>query len=111
MLDPILEGYVERDLSVGELVAAGYDEATVRRVIELVDRAEYKRRQAPPGVRVTSRAFGKDRRMPDHEPLPRWEAPLEELTPGPGRAGPAGTAPQGTGGGGAAPGAAPPERS
>lgn len=64
VLDPIIEGYVERDLSVGELVAAGHDEATVRRVIEMVDRAEYKRRQAPPGVRVTSRAFGKDRRMP-----------------------------------------------
>ena len=111
MLDPILEGYVERDLSVGELVAAGHDEATVRRVIELVDRAEYKRRQAPPGVRVTSRAFGKDRRMPITNRFRAWEAPLEELTPGPGRAGPAGTAPQGTGGGGAAPGAAPPERS
>jgi len=110
-LDPILEGYVERDLSVGELVAAGHDEATVRRVIELVDRAEYKRRQAPPGVRVTSRAFGKDRRMPITNRFRAWEAPLEELTPGPGRAGPAGTAPQGTGGGGAAPGAAPPERS
>ena len=64
VLDPILEGYVERDLSVRELVEEGHDEATVRRVIELVDRAEYKRRQAPPGVRVTSRAFGKDRRMP-----------------------------------------------
>ncbi len=63
-LDPILEGYVERDLSVAELVEAGHDEETVRRVIALVDRAEYKRRQAPPGVRVTSRAFGKDRRMP-----------------------------------------------
>ncbi|MCU1488735.1 MAG: nadE, partial [Acidimicrobiaceae bacterium] len=64
VLDPILEGYVERDLSVGELVELGYNEATVRKVIELVDRSEYKRRQAPPGVRVTSRAFGKDRRMP-----------------------------------------------
>ena len=63
-LDPILEGYVERDLSVQELVAEGHDEPTVRRVIDLVDFAEYKRRQAPPGVRVTSRAFGKDRRMP-----------------------------------------------
>jgi NAD+ synthase (glutamine-hydrolysing) len=63
-LDPILEGYVERDLTVAELVAAGHDEATVRNVIALVDRAEYKRRQAPPGPRVTSRGFGKDRRMP-----------------------------------------------
>jgi NAD+ synthase (glutamine-hydrolysing) len=63
-LDPILEGYVERDESAEELVRAGHDPAAVRKVIALVDRAEYKRRQAPPGVRVTSRAFGKDRRMP-----------------------------------------------
>jgi NAD+ synthase (glutamine-hydrolysing) len=64
VLDPILEGYVEQDRTVEELVAAGFDESLVRRVIRLVDRAEYKRRQAPPGVRVTTRAFGKDRRMP-----------------------------------------------
>jgi NAD+ synthase (glutamine-hydrolysing) len=64
VLDPILEGYVERDLTVSDLVAEGFDEATVRRVIDLVDHAEYKRRQAPPGPRVTSRGFGKDRRMP-----------------------------------------------
>ncbi len=63
-LDPILQGYVELDKSVEELVADGHDAATVRKVIELVDRAEYKRRQAAPGPRVTSRAFGKDRRMP-----------------------------------------------
>jgi NAD+ synthase (glutamine-hydrolysing) len=64
ILDPILEGYVEQDLSLADLVAAGFAEDTVRRVIGLVDRAEYKRRQAPPGVKVTTRAFGKDRRMP-----------------------------------------------
>jgi NAD+ synthase (glutamine-hydrolysing) len=64
VLDPILEGYVERDLSVADLVELGHDEATVRRVVALVDGSEYKRRQGPPGVRVTSRAFGKDRRMP-----------------------------------------------
>jgi NAD+ synthase (glutamine-hydrolysing) len=64
VLDPILEGYVEKDLTVSDLVSAGFDEATVRRVIDLVDHAEYKRRQAPPGPRVTSRGFGKDRRMP-----------------------------------------------
>ena len=64
VLDPILEGYVERDLTVSGLVAAGFEAATVRRVIDLVDHAEYKRRQAPPGPRVTSRGFGKDRRMP-----------------------------------------------
>ncbi len=64
VLDPILEGYVEQDLTVEDLVAAGFEAATVRRVIDLVDHAEYKRRQAPPGPRVTSRGFGKDRRMP-----------------------------------------------
>ncbi|HET9772680.1 MAG TPA: NAD+ synthase, partial [Acidimicrobiia bacterium] len=64
VLDPILEGYVEGDRSVTELEAEGYDPATVRRVARLVDRSEYKRRQAPPGVRVSPKAFGKDRRLP-----------------------------------------------
>ncbi|MBV9411209.1 MAG: NAD(+) synthase, partial [Acidimicrobiia bacterium] len=63
-LDPILEAYIEDDLTAGELVQAGYDAGLVRRVVTLVDRAEYKRRQAPPGVRVTPKAFGKDRRLP-----------------------------------------------
>jgi NAD+ synthase (glutamine-hydrolysing) len=64
VLDPILERYVEQDWSLQELVAAGHDEATVRRVIQLVDSAEYKRRQAAPGIKITPRAFGKDRRLP-----------------------------------------------
>jgi NAD+ synthase (glutamine-hydrolysing) len=64
LLDPILERYVEDDWNIGELVAAGFDEAVVREVVALVDRAEYKRRQAPPGVKITARAFGKDRRLP-----------------------------------------------
>jgi len=63
-LDPILRGYVEDDRSYEEMVAAGHDPATVTRVIQLVDRSEYKRRQAPPGVKITPRAFGRDRRMP-----------------------------------------------
>jgi len=63
-LDPILERYVEADWSLPELVAAGYDEALVRRVLQLVDGSEYKRRQAAPGVKITPRAFGKDRRLP-----------------------------------------------
>jgi len=63
-LDPILRGYVEEDRSPEELVAAGHDAETVARVIQLVDRSEYKRRQAPPGVKITPRAFGRDRRMP-----------------------------------------------
>ena len=64
VLDPILEAYVEDDLTAGELEAAGFNPELVRRVVRLVDRAEYKRRQYPPGVRVTPKAFGKDRRVP-----------------------------------------------
>ncbi|HVL07188.1 MAG TPA: NAD+ synthase [Acidimicrobiales bacterium] len=63
-LDPILLAYVEGDATAADLVAAGFDSQLVRRVVTLVDRAEYKRRQAPPGVRVTPKAFGKDRRLP-----------------------------------------------
>jgi NAD+ synthase (glutamine-hydrolysing) len=63
-LDPILRGYIEEDQSPEELVAAGHRPETVARVIQLVDRSEYKRRQAPPGVKITPRAFGRDRRMP-----------------------------------------------
>jgi len=64
VLDPVLEGYVEGDLSIDELVTQGFDRELVERVIRLVDGAEYKRRQAPPGPKVTGRAFGKDRRLP-----------------------------------------------
>jgi len=63
-LDPILRGYIEEDLTPEQLVAAGNRPETVARVIQLVDRTEYKRRQAPPGVKITPRAFGRDRRMP-----------------------------------------------
>ncbi|MGB3681651.1 MAG: NAD+ synthase [Rubrobacteraceae bacterium] len=64
VLDPILEAYVEEDKDLAEIAAAGYDEEDVRKVIQLVDRAEYKRRQAPTGIKITNRAFGRDRRMP-----------------------------------------------
>ena len=64
VLDPILEAYVEDDHTFDEIVAMGFDEAIVRRVMTLVDRNEYKRRQAPPGVKITPRAFGRDRRFP-----------------------------------------------
>jgi NAD+ synthase (glutamine-hydrolysing) len=64
VLDPILEAYVEDDDTADEIIARGYDEATVRRVIGMVDRNEYKRRQAAPGVKITPRAFGRDRRYP-----------------------------------------------
>ena len=64
VLDPIVEGYVEDDLSVNDLIARGHDSDLTRRVARMVDRNEYKRRQAAPGVRVSPKAFGKDRRLP-----------------------------------------------
>jgi NAD+ synthase (glutamine-hydrolysing) len=64
VLDPIVEAYVEDDRSRAELVAMGFDPQVVERITRLVDTAEYKRRQTPPGVRVTPKAFGKDRRVP-----------------------------------------------
>ncbi len=64
VLDPILAMYVEQDRGINEIVAAGFDESEVRRVARLVDRNEYKRRQAPPGVKISQRAFGRDRRYP-----------------------------------------------
>ena len=63
-LDPIIEDYVEEDRSPEEIVAAGADPDLVQRVVEMIDRAEYKRRQAPPGVKITPKAFGRDRRLP-----------------------------------------------
>lgn len=64
VLDPILEAFIEEDLSVDEIVARGYDRATVGRVLAMVKRCEYKRRQSPPGIRISSRAFGRDWRYP-----------------------------------------------
>ena len=64
VLDPILEGFIEDDLSVEEICERGFDRAVVARVLDMVKRAEYKRRQAPPGVRVSRRAFGRDWRYP-----------------------------------------------
>jgi NAD+ synthase (glutamine-hydrolysing) len=64
VLDAILERYVEDDLGVTEIVEEGYDPETVLAVARMVDRNEYKRRQAAPGVKITTKAFGKDRRLP-----------------------------------------------
>jgi len=64
VLDPILRLYVEEDLAIADVVARGHDEALVRRIARLVDVSEHKRRQGPPGVRISVKAFGKDRRMP-----------------------------------------------
>jgi NAD+ synthase (glutamine-hydrolysing) len=64
VLDAVLAGYVEGDLTASDLVARGHDPAVVQRVTRLVDLAEYKRRQNPPGIRISVKAFGRDRRMP-----------------------------------------------
>jgi len=64
LLDPVIEAYVEDDLGIDDMVAAGFERGLVERVIAMVDRNEYKRRQAAPGVKITPKAFGRDRRMP-----------------------------------------------
>ena len=64
VLDALLDDYVEKDLGTAGLLAAGYDPALVERVVAMVDRAEYKRRQYPPGPKITPRNFGRDRRLP-----------------------------------------------
>jgi NAD+ synthase (glutamine-hydrolysing) len=63
-LDPVLRGYVEEDKAPDEIAAGGYDPQVVADVVRMVDRSEYKRRQAPPGVKITPKAFGRDRRLP-----------------------------------------------
>ena len=87
VLDPLLAALVEQDMSLAELVSAGTDPEVAASVARLVDMAEYKRRQSPPGVRITARAFGKDRRMPitnrfrDTSPIakgPLSEEPIAE---------------------------------
>lgn len=72
ILDPILTAYVEEDKSVDQIVAAGFEKATVQKTAKLVDRSEYKRRQAPPGIKITSRAFGRDRRLPITNLFKEW---------------------------------------
>ena len=64
ILDGILECLIEHEMRPEEIVAKGFDRDTVMRVWQMLDRAEYKRRQAPPGVKITRRAFGRDRRYP-----------------------------------------------
>ncbi len=84
VLDPLLEALVLHDRSVADVSASGYDAELVVRVAGLVDGAEYKRRQSPPGVRITAKAFGKDRRMPITN---RYRDPVPEATAAPSRAG------------------------
>jgi NAD+ synthase (glutamine-hydrolysing) len=64
VLDPILEAFIEHDLSVAEITELGFDRDVVVRILEMVKRNEYKRRQAPPGIRISRRAFGRDWRYP-----------------------------------------------
>jgi NAD+ synthase (glutamine-hydrolysing) len=72
LLDPVLKAYVEEDKSVEEIVATGINEEVVKRAARLVDGSEYKRRQAPPGVKITTRAFGRDRRLPITNSYKGW---------------------------------------
>jgi NAD+ synthase (glutamine-hydrolysing) len=64
VLDPVLDMYIVKDMSIDEIVSEGYDRPLVERIARQVDGNEYKRRQGPPGVKITPKAFGKDRRMP-----------------------------------------------
>jgi NAD+ synthase (glutamine-hydrolysing) len=73
VLDPILQAYVEDDRSLNEIVTLGYPEEMVRRVLQMVDHSEYKRRQAAPGIKVTPRAFGRDRRLPLTSRYHEWK--------------------------------------
>ena len=64
LLDEILKAYIEKDKTLDEIIEDGFDSQTVKKVVDMVDKSEYKRRQAPPGIKITPKAFGKDRRMP-----------------------------------------------
>ncbi|HEX77226.1 MAG TPA: NAD+ synthase [Dehalococcoidia bacterium] len=72
LLDPVLTAYVEEDNSIEQIIAMGFEEAVVKRAARLVDTSEYKRRQAPPGVKITPRAFGRDRRLPITNRFKGW---------------------------------------
>jgi NAD+ synthase (glutamine-hydrolysing) len=71
-LDPILTAYAEEDKSAEQIIAMGINEEVVKRAARLVDTSEYKRRQAPPGVKITPRAFGRDRRLPITNQFKEW---------------------------------------
>ena len=87
LLDPVLEAYVEQDRSPEELIAEGTNPDLVWKVVALVDRAEYKRRQAPPGVKITPKAFGRDRRLPITNAYQRTRPPMGPKGPTSPRAG------------------------
>jgi NAD+ synthase (glutamine-hydrolysing) len=81
LLDPVLEAYVEHDRAPEELIEAGFDPDVVWKVAGMVDRAEYKRRQAPPGVKITPKAFGRDRRLPITNAYTKGRRPMAEEGP------------------------------
>jgi len=72
LLDPILTAYVEEDRSIEQIIAMGIEEQVVKRAARLVDTSEYKRRQAPPWVKIITRAFGRDRRLPITNKFKGW---------------------------------------
>ena len=72
MLDPVLTAYVEEDKSVEQIIGMGFAADIVKRAAQLVDGSEYKRRQAPPGIKITPRAFGRDRRLPITNRFTAW---------------------------------------
>jgi NAD+ synthase (glutamine-hydrolysing) len=78
LLDDVLDDYVEQDRGSAELVAAGFDAEIVRKVVRMVDAAEYKRRQYPPGPKITARNFGRDRRVPITS---AWKEPAAPASP------------------------------
>ena len=83
VLDPILRAYVEQDRGFDAIVAQGFAPETVRRVVDLVDKSEYKRRQAPPGIKITARAFGRDRRLPLTNAYRHGRSPAAPAPPAP----------------------------
>jgi NAD+ synthase (glutamine-hydrolysing) len=72
VLDALIDDYVEKDMGTAELIAAGHDPELVERVVRLIDTAEYKRRQYPPGPKISQKNFGRDRRLPITN---RWREP------------------------------------
>jgi NAD+ synthase (glutamine-hydrolysing) len=72
ILDPIIEAYVEKNKSIKQIIDLGFEEDVVKRVIQMIDTSEYKRRQSPPGIKITPKAFGKDRRLPITNQYAEW---------------------------------------
>ena len=72
LLDPVLTAYVEEDKSIEQIINTGFEEKIVKQIARLVDGSEYKRRQAPPGIKITPRAFGRDRRLPITNRFKEW---------------------------------------